>query len=306
MRTSAGALQFALILRQRLGLQVDFNPDGTIAIGSEAPSARFKHRIDTQESELALAANLGLALAKTTIHAVKAQHQELSSDPLFVREACLRNTCSNVVSFESLLELCWSHGIPVLFLNFLPRGSKRVTGMAVSVNRRPVIILGFSHKQSARQLFVLAHELGHVLLGHIADNSILLDEELVEVQGNLEGSPEVPKDQQELDADNFALCLIRGPVDDPLEAIGNPKSSAALLANTIPVAKQHNIDPGHLILSYAKRFDEWVLASQALNFLPKGDDPLELMETYFRNNMDIESMTDEHANYVFLAQGYNK
>lgn len=306
IRTSAGALQFALILRQRLGLQVDFRPDGTIAIASGAPAARFKHRIDTEESELTLAANLGLALAKTALHAVKPSYRTLSSDPLVVRENCLNNSTETLVSFESLLELCWNHGIPVLFLNYLPKGSKKVTGMAVSINDRPAIILGFNHRQSARQLFVLAHELGHVLLGHIGPDSVLLDEELVEVQGNLEGSPEVLKDQQELEADSFALRLIRGLIDDPIEEIGSPKSSAALLARTIPVAKRHRIDPGHLILSYAKQHDEWVLANQALNFLPREADPLELMEARFKRNVELDSMTSEHANYVLLTQGYGK
>jgi len=306
IRTSAGSLQFALILHQRLGLQIEFMPDGTIAIASEAPAARFKHRADTKESELTLAANLGLALAKTTLHAVRTTYRTLSSDPQKVRENCLGNSTCNVVSFESLLDLCWRHGIPVLFLNYLPRGSKKVTGMAVSINDRPAIILGFNHKQSARQLFVLAHELGHVLLGHVGQDSVLLDEELVEVQGNLEGSPEVPKDQQELEADSFALRLIRGHVDDPIEEIGSPKSSAALLASTVPVAKRYGIDPGHLILSYAKQNDEWMLANQALNFLPREADPLELMETQFKRNIDLDSMTSEHANYVLLTQGYSE
>lgn len=306
IRTSAGSLQFALILRQRLGLRVEFNPDGTIAIASVAPAARFKHRVDTEESELTVAANLGLALAKTSMFSLKPPYRALPTDPIAVREQCLSLSKDNTVSFQSLLDLCWNHGIPVLFLNYLPRGSKRVTGMAISITDRPAIILGFNHKQSARQLFVLAHELGHVLLGHIGSDSVLLDEELAEVQGNLEGSPEVPKDQQELEADTFALKLIRGPIDDPLEEIGSQKSAAELLAATIPVAKKYGIDPGHLILSYAKSHDEWVLANQALNFLPREINPLELLANRFKENSNLGSLSEEHADYVLLTQGYDR
>jgi len=285
---------------------VEFNPDGTIAIDSVAPTARFKHRVDTEESELTVAANLGLALAKTSMFSVNPPYQALPADPIAVREQCLRLSEDNTVSFKSLLDLCWGHGIPVLFLNHLPRGSKRVTGMAISIADRPAIILGFSHKQSARQLFVLAHELGHILLGHIGSDSVLLDEELAEVQGNLEGSPEVPKDHQELEADTFALKLIRGPIDDPLEQIGSQKSAAELLAATIPVAKKYGIDPGHLILSYAKSHDEWVLANQALNFLPREINPLDLLKDRFNANNDLGKLSEEHAHYVLLTQGYDR
>lgn len=306
LRTSAGSLQFALILRQCLGLKVQFNDGGGIAIASVAPTARFKHRIDTQESELTVAANLGLALAKTALYAVKNPYLPLPSDPLLLRQKCLEHSGKNAVCFESLLSLCWEHGIPVLFLNYLPNSSKKVTGMAVSTEERPAIVLGFNHKQPARQLFILAHELGHILLGHVESGSMLLDEELVEVQGNLEGSPEVLKDTQELEADKFALGLIRGIATDPLEEIGTQKSAATLVANTIPIAKKYGIDTGHLILSYAKKHDNWALANQALKFLPREDNPLDLIEMQFKRNIDLDNLSGEHANYVYLIQGFEK
>jgi hypothetical protein len=220
LRTSAGALQFAMILKQRLGLDVSFADSGAIGIRPGAVRARFKHRADTAEGELAIAASMGLALAELTNVGMRAAYQELPGEPLALRELIVRRSGRATVDFEGLLDVAWAHGIPVIFLHDLPNRCKRLTGLAAMLGARPVIVLGLKHEQRARQLFVLAHELGHILSGHVAAGTVLIDEDIADVTDALHAGAS-PNDGEEAEADHFALQLLRNGADEDAIALEN-------------------------------------------------------------------------------------
>ncbi|MFP0194460.1 ImmA/IrrE family metallo-endopeptidase [Pseudomonas sp. PHC1] len=305
-KTSAGALQFALILKQRLGLEASFGLDGELHIQADARGARFKRRSDTKESELNVSAGLGVAIAKLALFCVKTAYTAPTTDPQALREEILELTGKKHVDFEGLLQFCWVHGIPVLYLKDLPKASKRVTGMAVSIDGRPVIVLGFNSPQHPRQLFVLAHELGHILCGHLGKDGVLIDEDLAEVTDSLIEVTNQRKDTEEREADAFALSLIRNGHIKPLSTVGRLTSGTALAAKAVVLGRELGIDSGHLILSYAKEHNDWARANQALGYSPSQPSAIEVIERYFRDGASLDELSIENQEYLLTIQGFGE
>lgn len=304
LKTSAGAFQFALILKQRLGLDVSFGKDGDLAIEPRAARANFKHRADTRVDELNVAAGLGIALARLAVFASRAHYHQLPANPLEIYELVRHSTGRACVDFQGLLDLCWMNGIPVLFLKEMPRNTKRMTGMAVIVDGRPAILLGFNHTHHSKQLFVLAHELAHILCGHVQDNGALIDEDIADVSEGLEGRVQVRRDEQEREADTFALSLIRHGQMDIVRRIPRQTSATTLAAAALRASRENGIDLGHLILSYAKEHDDWIWANQALRFVPQEVGAVELMRDRFIRNTDLSAISEESAEHLLSMQGF--
>lgn len=303
LRTSAGALQFAMILKQRLGLDVTFGESGAIGIRPGAVRARFKHRADTAEGELAIAASMGLALAELADVGMRMSYKGLPKDPLALRELIVCHTGQTAVNFEGLLETAWAHGVPVIFLHDLPNRCKRMTGMAAMLGTRPVIVLGLKHQQRARQLFVLAHELGHILSGHVVAGSVLIDEDIADVTDALHAGA-VPDDGEEAEADRFALRLLRNGADGDAIALENVFTPSTIAMAAIRRGAALGIDPGHLVLSFAKATTEWRRASQALDFFPDAGGAMGLIREAFYRHVDLDALSTENRDYLITAQGF--
>ena len=306
LKTSAGAFQFALILKQRLGLEVNFGQDGNLAIEPRAAHANFKHLASTREEELNVAASLGIALARLAVFATKRPYVGLPNDPASLYAMVRSITGRGHVDFEGLLALCWSHGIPVLFLKEMPRNTKRMTGMAVMADGRPAILLGFNYTHYSKQLFVLAHELAHILCGHVQNNGALIDEEIADVSEGLGGRAQIRRDEQEREADIFALSLIRNGNLDVIKRMPRIAGSAAVLAaEASRLGRETGIDPGHLILSYAKDQEDWMTANQALNFSEQARSAIDLVRASFMDSIDLDAISDESAEHLLSMQGIN-
>src|SRR5690606_26024587 len=116
-----------------------------LAIEPRAAHANFKHLASTREDELNVAASLGIALARLAVFATRRPYVGLPNDSAVLYAMVRSITGRGHVDFEGLLALCWAHGIPVLFLKEMPRNTKRMTGMAVMVDGRPAILLGFNY-----------------------------------------------------------------------------------------------------------------------------------------------------------------
>ena len=303
LKTSAGSFQFALILKQRLGVEVRFGQDGALVVETPAIHANFKHRADTEAAELNVSARLGIALAHLAYFAVSTPYRKLPSDPTEIYAAVCTQPDRQVVDFEGLLDLCWSHGIPVLFLSELPGQSKRSTGMAVMVENRPSILLGFNYSDHSKQLFVLAHELAHIVRGHVRNNGAVVDEDIADVSEGLEGRVQPLPDEQEIEADAFALSLIRNGELVIGDLLPRQTSAATLAMIAMRLGEERGIDAGHLMLSYAKEHDDWIKANQALNFIERRVDALGILKEKFEEHTDLSKLSDENAEHLKYMQG---
>jgi Zn-dependent peptidase ImmA (M78 family) len=304
LKTSGGAFQFAMILKQRLGLNVSFTQDGKLTINQGAPHARFKRRSDTTDGELAIAASMGLAISQLALFSNKQEYMPLPKSPKAVRAAILTHSGKDSVDFEGLLSFCWTRGIPVLFLSSLPQSTKRMAGMAAMVNSKPAIVLGFRHTHQARQLFILAHELGHIVCNHLSTDDLLIDEDISEVTDQLSDMPSIKSDSEEQEADEFAMMLIRNDESNLVAQVGRQFSATKLATSAMKIGLQHGIDPGHIILSYAKEYSEWSMANQALRFFPSASDAMNVLSRAFLHNCDITQLSDENRGYLLTIQGF--
>ncbi|MBG6526368.1 ImmA/IrrE family metallo-endopeptidase [Pseudomonas aeruginosa] len=305
-KTTAGALQFALILKQRLGLEASFGQDGHLQLQPDSRHIRCKRRSDTKDSELAVAASLGTAIAKLAMFCTLKPYVPLADDIPTLRREILASTGASHVNFDGLLNLCWDHGIPVLYLKELPRATKRITGMALSISGRPAIVLGFASPQHSRQLFVLAHELGHILRGHLGEDGVLIDEDIAEIADTLIDMKTQRKDTEEREADTFALALIRNEYLNPLAAMGRLNSPTALAARAAVLGKELGIEAGHLILSYAKEHNEWARANQALEYSPSQKSAIDVIGMHFRKGVELEALSQENQEYLLSVQGFGE
>jgi hypothetical protein len=105
---------------------------------------------------------------------------------------------NDVVDFQSLLDYCWSKGVIVLGVTRF--AGKKPDGMALKVGTRPVIILCKSTSHPAWSAFDLGHELGHLALGHVDNDGLVLDK-------TLDGAD---TDQEEREANDFAAEVLTG------------------------------------------------------------------------------------------------
>lgn len=302
-KTSTGALQFAALLQQRLGLDVHFDANGELVIRDGVSAARFKRRSDTREDELHVAASLGVAAARLALHCTPAAVTPLPDNPKRLAQFVLSHSGKPFVEFAGLVEACWQLGIPVLFLKALPKDSKRATGMAIRWEGRYAVVLGFNSSQAAKQLFVLAHELGHICLGHLSEAGMLIDEDINAISEKLKGARGVKSDSDEIQADKFALALLRNGVSSPLAKLEDTNSAAQLASSAVKASKALGIDPGHLILSYAREHHDWMMANQALGYFPASS-ALETLKDKFMSYSLLERMTDANRDHLLHVQGY--
>jgi Zn-dependent peptidase ImmA (M78 family) len=74
--------------------------------------------------------------------------------------------------------------------------------ITVRLGNQYVILIGRDSRFPAWIAFILAHELGHIVRGHIDDSAALLE---------MDDPLQVPeRDNEELQADAFALALLTG------------------------------------------------------------------------------------------------
>lgn len=303
-KTSTGAVEFASIVKQRLGVDVKFDQEGELRVLAFNKPARFKRRANTQEVELQVSATLGIALAKLALHCTARPYAKLPCDPQPLGKHIRDTTGKVAISFQSLVEFCWSVGVPVLFLKNVPKTAKRVTGMAVRIDARPVVVLGFQSQQSARQLFVLAHELAHICLGHVSDTGVLIDEGLLAITDAIDGAPMEKQDQQEKQADRFALQLLRNGASASLRD-GSRFTSASELAGAAALeGAARGIDPGHLVLSYAREHEDWLIGNQAQGYFPDSDTAITTLRQNFISHTDLDRLTDGNRDYLLDVQGF--
>lgn len=300
LETSSGILQFALFAKQRFGLEVKFSEDGSLQVTDDTVQVRFKHRKGTSQDDLTVVKNLGKAVASIVKYTTP-EYRPLPSNAMELREIALGYSNNGSISFEALLQVCWTYGIPVFFLDKIPRSAKRMTGMVVNQSGNPTILLGFRHDHRSRQLFVLAHELAHILLGHVGANALLIDNDLDFVEDTLVDQSAASIDDEERQADRFALEVIRGVRELSFDTVFDEPSELAMFA--LEEGGRYGIDSGHIITSYAFDTLDWPTANSAMKFMTEPDGAINLIREKFKNNANFDQVSEETADYLDSLQG---
>lgn len=222
--------------------------------------ARFKSLATQDEGEHAALASYGFAVAR---HALAATGQDavLDVESAGALRSLLQESLREVTAL-SLLSFCWSVGIPVVALRLFPLRYKRMQAMTVRFEGRFAILLGQDLHYLAPLAHVLAHELGHVVLGHLPEGAAIVDVESSLVVGS--------EDSEEIAADLFALETMTGNPHPEIE-VSDPHFSARQLAvAAIQASGARGIDPGTLALCAGHETGRWPQAYGALKLIPPG------------------------------------
>jgi hypothetical protein len=256
--------------------------------------ARFKHLNAEDEASRAALTSFALAVGRTTINAAPPGKVLEEGDALAIRSLLLRQ--GQFVDLRGLLALCWGVGIPVMHLRVFPLNAKAMHATVVESGGRHAILLARDAQYPAPIAFTLAHELGHVCLGHLGTSQALID---MDDPGSAERG-----DKEEEEADRFALTLLAGsPEPIILANIDNP-SARALAAAVMEAGPPRGIEPGNLALCLGYQTGNWKAANAALPHIYKGRAPVwELVNRMALRELDFDAIGPEAGDYLQRVMG---
>lgn len=201
------------------------------------------------------------------------------------------------VSLQGLLGFSWAIGIPVVQLRVFPLRAKRMCAMAVRVRERHVIFLAHESRFPARVAYYLAHELGHISLGHLDESPALID-----VDDPLSAPDR--SDPDEVAADRFALEVLTGTPEPRVLTEAESYSAAALAKAVVAAAPSLQIEPGTLALCFGHNTGRWDKVSAAMKRIYPGVESVgDAINRYAVAQVQSGNVSEESEDYIRAAMG---
>lgn len=278
-------------LARKLGLDPQSLVEGSPKF-SWRGAGRFKHLTTEDESHRDVLTAFGSALAALLAQAAPSSLVTTEVTPEALRSAVLRRQA--FVRLVDLLGICWSLGVPTIHLRLFPLSSKRMAAMAVGTGSRNAVLLGKDSEYPAHIAFYLAHEIGHIALGHVKDPKVLVDFE------HLPGSSD---DAEEAAADAFALSLLTGQPHPKVVALSG-HSAKELARVALEAAPNLGIEPGTLALCFGYGTQEWATANAAMSYIYETPKPVwrEVNELAL-TQLDLSRVGEDSADYLRAVLG---
>ncbi|MDF1671347.1 MAG: hypothetical protein P1U83_17225 [Roseovarius sp.] len=218
--------------------------------------ARFKSLGHDGDIERSILTSFGISIGRLLIRATPSNPDFRAFAASEVRLAILSS--QPFVDLPSLLSFCWGLGIPVVHLRVFPLAAKYMHAMVVQDGDRFAVLLGKDAKFPSPVAFTLAHELGHIALGHFADAPAIVD---------MDDHGQAVDDPDELEADAYALELLTGSSELSVTTNIDNFSARSLAAAVLEAGPPRGIEPGTLALCLAHRTGKWPVAMAALNHI---------------------------------------
>ncbi len=201
------------------------------------------------------------------------------------------------LGLRNLLMRCWAGGVPVIYLAEFGPGIAKMDGMVVQTDSRPVIVLSKGSQLWAWQLFILAHEIGHIALGHVAPDEVLVDEELGAASYALADG-----DADEQAADRFAIELLNGRAEATYATSEPRVNGPELAAAAHAFGKSHQVDPGHIALNYAHGNNKWEVGQAAAKILQGTNPPASaVINEAMWGSIDAEALPEDTVEFLRKA-----
>lgn len=299
----SGVSELAMLLGRRLSLDVGALMNGQLSPRGALASVAFKHRAGLEPYALAAASAIASSLAQTVLAALPVGYSKLPSRAADLSKAATEGG-QRQLGFDALLTLCWNHGIPVIPLPNLPVGVRKMDGAALQIGERPVIVIAKKKSSRAWLSFILAHEIGHVSLGHLKPGSTIVD---ISLQEGATYATDDQNDKQEADADAFALEAMGGEaVDSEVGQWAAQMAPVELAVKARLAAKVFKIEPGHFILRHAFVNRRWPDAVTALRFLSEDFNPEAALLSEFERRLDMNAVSDDMQNLITQITGWSR
>ena len=287
-------------LRFSLARKLGLDPRSLIADESEPrfiwdDVARFKGFTGDERGERPVIASFGTALSRMLLEGAPGgeNFQTMSAGEL--RAAILAG--SQYVGLKELLSVSWALGIPVTHLRVYPLSAKRMSAMSVRVGDRYAILLARDAMYPAPVAFYLAHELGHILLGHLAEGSAIVDMEILEELG-------ADKDPEERQADAFALELLTGRPQPELIVEGAGRGVRQLAGEAARVGQIERIEPGTVAMAFGHATRAWPIAMASLaHIYDRPMDVWQVVNQLATQQLAWNELQDESQSFIRAVMG---
>ncbi|MDK2972507.1 MAG: hypothetical protein PWP23_2262 [Candidatus Sumerlaeota bacterium] len=277
----AGFSEAQLYVANRLGLTIDSLQSGGELRFTQV-SAKFKKRSDTNEDDLRLAKMIAFRAARVAVLGCNTGPVPLPTAPGPLREEILK-TGAKCVTLEGLLDYCWAHGIPVIHIGEFPPGTKKMDGLSARIDGRPAIVLSKNITSKSAMAFILAHELGHLALGHLPEDTDILLDQSWERNEN---------DHEEQAANTFAAQVLTG-MEDPRFTAERKLTGDELAAASRRFGEKNGIAPGVVALNYGWTRKFFPVAFAALKILEPNEHSVQIVRQRMVQNLTEELMPTE-------------
>lgn len=261
--------------------------------------ARFKHLSGETEVELAAISSFGRALASLLISASnQGQYAVSGATASELRDAILKS--QNYVRLVDLLSLSWAAGIPVIHLRVYPASHKRMAAMSVGFEDRSSILLARDSMYPPHIAFYMAHELGHIALGHVRHHTSIVDMDSAQLATATD-------DPEEAAADQFALELLTGRIDPLVMPASGNYNAPGLADAVLRAAENLRIEPGTLALCFGYSTRNWAVVNSAMKFIYADAKPVwSEVNRLAVSELDLNQVPTDSRSYLSAVMGSPK
>lgn len=256
----------------------------TAALAPAIQNVRLKRAADADIAHVKGAVAAALQAARTTAGLMKTSLPFTGLRPaLEIRNHLLGRPHCTWPDLANLVDYCWQHGIGVIHVIRLPKvaKAKKIAGLAAFIGERPVIVLCSGYDSPAWLAFHLAHELGHIMCGHVKQGDAPL------VDFKLEG---VNNEAQEREADQYAFQVLTGYAAPQLSVKATTGLQLAQQAQEL--GGQHHIHPGTVALIYGYTQKNIPLAQVALKAIKANQGGKETLAAAFRKHLSLDDVPE--------------
>ena len=277
----------ALYISRRLNLDMQSLLDCQLYPEFKTPyQLKFKLKAGTDTERLTIPYVISARIAEMVAYVCNKPYQPLDNVSVSeIRKDILARQSS--VNLQGFLDYCWGRGIPVIHFNEFPPKVHKFDGMTAYFYDRPVILLSLKAMSPSRLLFIAAHELGHILKGHLNQEKLLIDEKI-----SLESI-----DTEEVEANEVAGELLLGAADRNYYS-SQDYTGQQLAHYAQNISACDRVDAGVVARNYGWYKKHYGSVEAAIKILePDAKAPQEI-NRYLEQNLDWEKLGDENQDYL--------
>jgi len=287
-KTKAGYLQTIDIISKNLGIDLTkfvANPEAISLKGNAVIKFKTAKNINIPNNFI-WPKSLALRISELIEEVISIELKPLPGNALEIRDQIIKNY--KTLNLDTLLDYLWGHGIPVLHISEFPKDVKKMNGMIVNLSNRPIIIIYKNRRHDAWLLFVIAHEFGHFIKGHLSKSGNIIYDTNIENE----------QDTEEQEANEFAIQLLMGSGTENFNIQAIIESPYKLSNIVRAIGKELKIDPGVIVLNFAYKTKNWSLAEQTLKILDPRADAVKKIKEKIRQHFSFENTSEENADFL--------
>lgn len=294
-----GLLELQILLARRLNVALE-------SMQAEKPSPifrettqRFKTVHPDGSSQLAVAASIGHGLAQLLASAIQGGPATAPVTAAQLRAQLL--SAHRSVTLDALCTWLWQNGFPVVHIQGWPDGLRRPDAMCVRVGVRPVLMVVRKEVAPAKLAYLVAHEVGHVMSGHLRseNNAVLVDDSLpIDAQQSF-------LDQDEAEADAYAMELLGGVElrNACNTLVGRTYSELTLAVAALNACRGTALEAGQVILGWGRLTTDWRLANMALRYLMTTQSAPIVVNQVAAAHIDASALSSDGSDHLARLTG---